>query len=160
MCASNESENCAKDESWSTGLMFPQSARSVMCGVAGGVVTGRTGARTGVRGDFLVCCRRFARLLGVAVLCLHVKGCSKGAHCVLEAAAMGEKKANACGFRVDVTPMGNGPSPVIQPRKATFVYLCAGCAIVCRERVHVGSTRVVYRHRKKSSGKIPPIDVA
>jgi hypothetical protein len=160
MCASNESENCAKDESWSTGLMFPQSARSVMCGVAGGVVTGRTGARTGVRGDFLGFCRRFERLFGEGTVCLHIKGCGEGAHCVSDTAAMGGKNANACGFSVDVTPVGDGPSPVMQPRKATFVYLCAGCAIFCRERVHVGSTRVVYRHKKKSSGKIPSIDVA
>ena len=159
MCASNESENCAKDESWSTGLMFPQSARSVMCGVAGGVVTGRTGARTGVRGDFLGFCRRFARLFGAAVLCLHVKGCSEGAHCGLEAAAMGGKNANACGFSADVTPTGDGPSPVIQPRKATLVYLCAWCVLYSRKSVQFGSTRAVYKHKRKSNGRNPPIDV-
>ena len=37
MCVSKELENCVKDESWSTGLMCPQSARVVMCGMADGI---------------------------------------------------------------------------------------------------------------------------
>ena len=64
------------------------------------------------------------------------------------------KNAMAYGLSLDGEAIGLGPSPVMQPRKVGFVYLCAGCVRVdLNSRVQAGRLRKICVAIMRRSGR-------
>ena len=117
----------------------------MMCG-AGVVISVEMGASCGVRVARVVLrnslCGRDVRACLVRVI--------DWVECVLCGV-----NSFACGFSEDLTLVGIGPSPVMQPRTVGCVYLCAGCVNLKKPSLSVqdGSTVDVCANNRKSRYK-------